>query len=284
MTDDKSPDTSKEFPESSKTSQYGRGALQAVGGAIPFAGGIFSLIANKWSEREQQRVNEFLRGWIQMLEDELREKEATIIEIMARLDMADEKVAERIQSPEYQALVKKTFREWAGAESESKRVLIRNILSNAAASSISSDDVVHMYLDWIRTFSEMHFQVIGVIYNSNGISRKEMWRRIGKPPVREDSADADLFKLLVRDLSMGGIIRQHRETDYAGNYIKKAPKKVPKGQGSRTMKSAFDDEELYELTELGQQFVHYAMNELTARIEYDDPLNREPHANETSNP
>ena len=38
------------------------------------------------------------------------------------------------------------------------------------------------------------------------------------------------------------------------------------------MKSAFDNEDQYELTGLGQQFVHYAMNELTLRIEYKNPL------------
>lgn len=32
------------------------------------------------------------------------------------------------------------------------------------------------------------------------------------------------------------------------------------------MKSAFDDEKGYELTELGRWFVHYTMNELVPRI------------------
>jgi hypothetical protein len=32
------------------------------------------------------------------------------------------------------------------------------------------------------------------------------------------------------------------------------------------MKSAFDDSEQYELTELGRQFVHYTMNEVVPRI------------------
>jgi len=32
---------------------------------------------------------------------------------------------------------------------------------------------------------------------------------------------------------------------------------------------AFDDEDLYELSELGQQFVHYAMTDLPLKIEYN---------------
>jgi len=34
------------------------------------------------------------------------------------------------------------------------------------------------------------------------------------------------------------------------------------------MTSAFDREEKYELTSLGQQFVHYAMTNLPLKIEY----------------
>ena len=35
------------------------------------------------------------------------------------------------------------------------------------------------------------------------------------------------------------------------------------------VKSAFDNEEEYVLTELGRQFVHYAMNEIVPRIEFN---------------
>jgi hypothetical protein len=46
------------------------------------------------------------------------------MEITACLDLQDEAIAERVESKEYQALVKKTFLEWAGAESEEKRIYI----------------------------------------------------------------------------------------------------------------------------------------------------------------
>lgn len=111
--------------------------------------------------------------------------------------------------------------------------------------------------------------MVAEIYNSDGITRGEIWDRLGKGRPRENSAEADLYKLLFRDLSTGGVVRQHRQTDYAGNFIKK---KRPKRAGSTDprMKSAFDDEEGYELTALGQQFVHYAMTEITPKIEYHD--------------
>lgn len=30
--------------------------------------------------------------------------------------------------------------------------------------------------------------------------------------------EADIFKRLIRDLNLGGVIRQHRITDYEGNF------------------------------------------------------------------
>jgi hypothetical protein len=255
-------------PESGKIAKISRGALQVTGGAIPFAGGVLSAIAGAWSEAEQERTNRFFEHWVRMLQEELKEKEHTIIEIMARLNLQDEAIAARVESTEFQSLLKKTFREWAGVESEQKRVYVRNILSNAAASTLSSDDVVRMFIDWIIRYSDLHFQVIGAIYNSEGINRGEIWRKIGRGAVREDSADADLYKLLFRDLSTGGIVRQHREVDYQGNFIPKTPERRPKGSGPKPPASAFDEQDGYDLTELGTQFVHYAMTDLPPKIEF----------------
>jgi hypothetical protein len=69
-----------------------------------------------------------------------------------------------------------------------------------------------------------------------------MWRNLGRPQVREDSAEADLYKMLIRDLSTGSVIRQEREVDAYGNFVKKRSRGGI--GGSRTMKSAFSDEEM----------------------------------------
>ncbi len=256
------------LPQSSGVAKASRGALHAAGGLIPFAGGALSAMAGAWSEKEQEKVNKFFEFWVQGLEDELKEKEATLIEIMARLDLNDENISKRVESKEFQSIVRTTFRDWAAAESGTKREYMRNILSNAATCDISSDDVVRMFLDWIDKYSDMHFQVIAAIYNSNGITRGKIWIKIGREKVREDSADADVYKLLIRDLSTGGIIRQHRERDYNGNPIPKKTIPRTKGSGRKPPVSAFDEEEQYELTDLGQQFIHYAMTDLPIKIEY----------------
>ncbi|MCC8958981.1 hypothetical protein H8B02_37865 [Bradyrhizobium sp. Pear77] len=121
-----------ELPKGSKASGAARFMLNTAGGAIPFVGGILAAGAGAWSEREQARINDFLKHLADMLAAKMKEKTQTIMELTARIDMQDEKTAERIRSEEYRSLLRKAFRDWA-AESDEKRVLVRNLLSNAAA-------------------------------------------------------------------------------------------------------------------------------------------------------
>ena len=257
-------------PKNGNISKITRGLLNVAGGAIPFAGGVLSAASATWSEHEQDRVNEFLKYRQQMFEKELAEQLETINEIMQRLAKIKQDVSERIKSTEFQGLVEKCFRNWSDINSQAKREFIRNILVNAAASTESSpDEVVRLFIEWINQYSELHFLVISCIYrHQDGISRGHIWQEIGKTTAREDSAEADLYKLLIRDLSTGGIIRQHRPTDYHGNFVKTAARK-PKGS-TRTLESAFDTSKQYVLTELGQQFVHYAMSDISTKIEHKE--------------
>ena len=275
MQDTNTPEDSNsdppKVPTSSAATQIARATLQVIGGAVPGIGGILSAAAAHWSEKEQEHINRVFEQWLQMLEEELREKAHTIVEIMARLDMNDQQIRDRIELPEYRALMKKAFRNWQNIDSEPKRQKVRNLLSNAAASTLASDDVIRLFLDWIDDYSDFHFSVIGEIYRNGPISRAAVWDNIGRGPVREDSAEADLFKLLIRDLSTGSVVRQQRETDGYGNFIKKeTPHRSPRSVQVRsaTVKSAFDHTEQYVLTDLGRQFVHYAMNELAPRITF----------------
>jgi len=234
-------------------------------GAIPGIGGAIAGIAGTWSEKEQAEFNRLFAAWLKLQEDEIREIGITIFEVMARVDQSDDEIRKRMESPEYLRLVKKCFRDWSAAESEEKRRLIRNLLTNAAGSKICTDDVISMFITWIDMYSEAHFAVIRAIYKSPGITRQEIWAAVHGEAVREDSAEADLFKLLIHDLSTGHVARQHREKDYYGNFLKPPQKKRVQAP-SRTLGSAFDDEKQYELTELGKQFVHYTMNEIVPKI------------------
>ena len=120
-------------------------------------------------------------------------------------------------------------------------------------------------MQWIDYYSEAHFKVIRHVYKNTGCTRHQIWLDVYGEKTREDSAEADLFKLLVQDLSTGHIMRQHRPTDYYGSFLK-TPARRQIGGPKGTLTSAFDDEKPYELTELGRQFVHYTMDEIVPKI------------------
>ena len=245
-------------------SKVARFALSVVSGLVPVAGGAFGAGASAWSEKEQSYINNLYAKWLKLQEDEIKEIGQTMFEVMIRIDQNDEKTKQRIQSPEYLSLVKKCFRDWSAAESESKRTYIRNLLSNAASCTLATDDVIRLFIEWIDNYSETHFKVISTIYKYRNSTKKTIWQKIHGHSVREDSPEADLFKLVIHDLSVGHIIRQHRQTDYQGRFIKTAQKQVK--SSSNIYQSAFEDEKEYELTNLGVQFVHYTMNEIVPKI------------------
>lgn len=240
--------------------------LSCVGGAIPLVGGVLSGAAGAWSENDQSYFNRLFAHWLKLHEAEIKEIGITIAEIMMRVNTADEEVRKRIESPEYMSLLRKAFRDWSAAESEEKRVLIRNLLCHAANDRFCDDDVVRLFIKWIADYSELHFKVIKYVYQNEGSTRAQMWSGLKGTEVREDSAEADLFKLLIHDLSVGHVIRQHRETDGYGKFLK-LPQRTPRGRdSSRTITSAFEDGKPYELTELGKQFVFYTMQEIIPKL------------------
>lgn len=243
-----------------------RFALACLSGAIPIAGGVIGAAGGAWSEAEQSQFNKIFAAWLKLQEDEIREIGQTLFEVFARIDQTDEKVRTRLESKEYLALLKKCFRDWSAAESEEKRKMIRNLLANAAGGEkLCGDDILRLFVEWIDRYSEGHFLVVRAIYNNAGITRQEIWHKIHGKNVREDSPEADLFKLFMHDLSVGHVVRQHRETDYHGNFLK-ARRTKSTGPANPYVKSAFDDDKQYELTGLGRWFVHYTMNELVARL------------------
>lgn len=246
-----------------------RFALALLSG-VPAIGGVFSGAAGAWAEHDQGRFNRILAAWLKIQEEDLRNIAQTIGEVAARVDTTDERVEERMSSPEYLGLIKKAFREWSAGDSGEKRKLIRNLLANAASpNQICGDDVIALFIDWIDRFTEKHFEIIRVVYRDKGVTRRGIWDLVHGSGVREDSAEADLFKLLVQDLSMGHVIRQHREVDYSGNFIKARPPRS--GSSTSLIKSAFDDEKQYELTNLGTWFVHYTMNEIVPKLAAENP-------------
>ena len=246
----------------SRRRRFSRFALTALS-SIPWVGGVLSAVVARDAEQEQGEVNQLLEVWVKEHEQKFRELLSSIDQILIRLEeLENQGASPRTEEEEFLSLVRKGFRTWDESETKNKREIVCRLLINAGSTKLCSDDVVRLFLDWIDKYHEIHFAVIGAIYREPGISRADIWDEIGGEQVREDSAEADLFKLLIRDLSTGGIIRQQRDTSVDGQFYKKARTR----RGSRVMKSAFDENELYVLTSLGKQFVHYALQEPVARL------------------
>jgi len=89
-----------------------------------------------------------------------------------------------------------------------------------------------LFIDWLELYHEIHFAVIREIYKQPGITRREIWLTLYDSIPRDDSAEADLYKLLIRDLSTGGVVRQARETTSDGQYLKRKP--VSRGKSSKS--------------------------------------------------
>lgn len=246
----------------------------AVLGSLPWIGSFLSALANLSNaavelsgETDQEKVNELLKLWVKEHQEKIQELNQTLQEIFTRLDNFGEEVEKRVQSPEYLALVRSAFRTWDDADTKEKREMIKRLITNAGATTLCPDDLVRLFIKWINEYHESHFGVIKEIFQNPGSTRGQIWDKTHTERPREDSPEADLFRYLIRDLSTGGVIRQEREVNSYGEFVKRPTRHVAKGSGSTTMESAFEDSKQYVLTELGKQFIHYVLNDVVPRID-----------------
>jgi len=233
-------------------------------GSIPWVGGFISAAVSYKTEEGTVRTDNLQSQWLAEHADKIGALMASLEEIAERLNSLGPEIEERIESEEYLTLVRAAFRTWDQADTDEKRRYVGNVVSNAAGSRICSDDVVRLFIDWLDVYHEAHLAVIRHIFQNPGCTRFEIWDGIHGDLPREDSAEADLFRLLIRDLSTGGVVRQDRATNQQGQFLRKTP--VRRGSLPPTVESAFEDTKPYVLTGLGRQFVHYTMNEVVPRI------------------
>ena len=147
--------------------------------------------------------------------------------------------------------------------------MFKKLITNAAVTTKESslDDLVTLFINWLNRYHETHFMVIRQIYKNPGITRGQIWDTIhpnGRP--RENSAEAGLFRYLIDELSIGGIIEQWKETDADGNRLKGSRPPHRATHASPYLMSAFDDGKPYVLTELGKRFVHFVMEDVVPLI------------------
>lgn len=244
--------------------------ILAALGSIPWVGGFLSAAYDYKAEEGTLRQDSLQTQWLEEHQGKIAALRETLEEIEKRFEALGATIEERIQSQDYLGLVRKAFRAWDEADTQEKRRYIANLVTNAAGTRVCSDDVVRLFIDWLELYHEAHFAVIREIFQYPGSSRFDIWSAIYGDIPREDSAEADLYKLLIRDLSTGGVIRQERDTNSVGQFMRKRPQKTgTRRTAPTTMESAFEGTKPYVLTEMGKQFVHYTMNEVVTRVESD---------------
>lgn len=239
--------------------------LMAAIGSIPWVGGFLSAAASIPGDEGTVRTDTLQGQWLEEHQRKIEQLQSTLDEVSDRFEKLGPDIEERIQSPEYLALVRQAFRAWDRAETDEKRRYVANLLANSAGTRLCSDDVVRLFITWLDLYHEAHFAVIRQVFKNPGITRYDIWIEIYGETPREDSAEADLYRFLIRDLSTGGVLRQDRATNSAGQFLRKQPVRR-RGSAPTTMESAFEETKPYVLTELGKQFVHYTMNEVVPRI------------------
>jgi hypothetical protein len=244
--------------------KYGR-FIFAILGAIPWVGSIFAASSAMHAEKEQGKVNLLMYRWVEEHEHAYRRLEDTVQKVIERIEQIGPSAQQRLDDEKFLGLVRRAFRVWDEATSEEKREYARRTVTHAAATKLCSDDLVRLFLQWIAQYDELHFRVIKVLYKQPGSTRADIWAQVHGEHVRENSAEADLFKLIISDLSLGRVLRQHRDTTHDGQFLAKTPPRSRQPR-SAVLSSAFDDDKPYVLTDLGGQFVHYVLNEVVPRL------------------
>jgi hypothetical protein len=232
--------------------------------SIPWIGSFVSAAASLNSEDQAHHQNYLQMLWVEEHQRKLIQLARLLEEIRSRFESLGSAIDERIQSEGYLLLVRKAFRSWDNSDTEDKRRMLGNVVTNAGGTRACPDDVIRLFLDWIELYNEVHFAVIREIFHNPGSTRFEIWSNIYGDLPREDSAEADLYKFLIRDLSTGGVIRQERDVNSLGQYTRKKP--IRRRGTPTTLESAFEDTKPYVLTKLGGLFVHYTMNEAVTRL------------------
>ena len=246
--------------------------VSAALGSIPWVGGFLSAAVDFKFEEGDSREDNLQTQWLEEHTRKLQRLSETLNYIASRFEKLGDEIDERIQSEQYLDIVRKGFRTWDTADTDEKRKYIANLIANAGGTKLTSDDVIRLFIDWLDVYHEAHLAVIREIYQNPGSTRYDIWEAIYDGFPREDSAEADLYRLLISDLSVGRVIRQARDTTADGQFLRK-PRAKKSAFRPTTMESAFEDSKPYVLTELGKQFVHYAMSDVVRRIETESNTN-----------
>ena len=164
-----------EKAEPSKRGRILEKVFLAALSVIPWVGGVLTAAETYRTDEGNVRLNKIQTQWLEEHQKKIALLAQTLQGIGIRLNSFGEEIDERIQSEEYLALVRKAFRIWDESDTEEKRRLLSNVLTNAAGTRVCSDDVIRIFMDWIRMYSEVHFAIMREVYKNPGSTRYDMW-------------------------------------------------------------------------------------------------------------
>lgn len=170
--------------------------ILAALGSIPWVGGFMSAAASYKTEQRSVQTDNLQTQWLEEHARKIGALMAALQDVVERFESLGSQIDERIQSDDYLTLVRRAFRTWDRADTQEKRRYVGNLVANAAGTRLCSDDVVRLFIDWLDQYHEAHFAVIREIYKNPSTTRFKIWEAIHGERPREDSAEADLFKLL----------------------------------------------------------------------------------------
>jgi hypothetical protein len=143
--------------------------------SIPWIGGVLATAAN-YKIREGDAVRDGLvEKWLEEHQRKLQLLRDTLEQMVLRLEGLGDEIEERICSEDYLTLVRKTFRQWDEADTDEKRRLLVQLITNAAGTRVAADDIVRLFLDWLDIYHEVHFAVIREIHKNEGPTRYDIW-------------------------------------------------------------------------------------------------------------
>lgn len=250
--------------EPTKTDRLIEKITTAALGNIPAIGIGFSIMAAYKNDEGQLKANKVFKLCHDVYRKKFETLEETLSYIHARLDSINTVIEERLTTESFEGILSQSFKAWDKAETQEKRRIVANLIVNSAATRATSDDVIRLFIGWIDLYHESHFALMRYVFHNSGCTRYEIYTSVFGELPREDSAESDMFKLLIRDLSTNNVIRQEREITNDGHFVKHRQQR--RNPNKTTLESAFDDTKRYTLTELGKQFIHYAMNESVTNI------------------
>lgn len=240
------------------SSPHVRFAVAALG-VLPWIGSLLSASAALHAERQQQEVNLVVQRWLDEHEARLVALRASLASVADRVDALGEGAVARLNHEAFLPLVRRAYQGWDRAQHKAKRQLFERLLVSAAG--LDGDgwqgDRVRLFVDWIDRYDAAHFRIVSALNARPGLTRLGIWRATGRDGAlpREDSSEADLYRMLVHDLSAGRVMRQVRRTDAHGRFLRTA-----RGRAiGPFLASSFDDRAPYELSELGRDFVRFVL-------------------------